>query len=77
MFPALRALVCADVPFRNRLLITPATIGERSIVMSVSVCLSVCVCVCVCLRSYLWNCTSDLHQFFLRVTYGSGLDVLL
>jgi len=32
-------------------------IGERSIVMSVS------VCVFVCLRSYLWNHVSDLHHF--------------
>jgi len=36
----------------------------------------VCVCVCVCLRSHLRNCTSDLHQFFVRVTYGRG-SVLL
>ena len=34
----------------------PPPIGERSIVMSVSV--------CVCPRSYLLNCTSDLHQMF-------------
>ena len=40
---------------------TPPPIGERSIVMSVSV----CVRVCVCRRSYLRNCTSDFHHFFL------------
>jgi len=44
--------------------ITPPSIGERSIVISVSV--------CVCPRSYLRNCTSDLQQFFMPVTYGSG-----
>ena len=34
-----------------------------------SVCLCVCVCVCVCVfvcpRSYLRNCTYDIHQIFL------------
>jgi len=45
--------------------VTPPPIGERSIVMSVSVCL----CVFVCPRSYLRNYTSDLHQFFVHVTY--------
>jgi len=45
--------------------------------MSVSVCLSVCVYVCVFVsRSYFRNCTSDLHQFFMHVTYGRG-SVLL
>ena len=45
--------------------------------ISVSVCLSVCVCVFVCTRSYLLrNYTSDLHQFFVHVTYGRG-SVLL
>jgi len=38
------------------------------------VCLSVCVFVCP--RSYLRNCTPDLHQFFVHVTYGRG-SVLL
>ena len=33
---------------------------------------SVSVCVFVCPRSYLWNYTSDLHQFFVLVTYGRG-----
>ena len=37
---------------------------------------SVCVCVFVCPRSFLWNCTSDLHQFFVHVTYDRG-SVLL
>ena len=41
--------------------ITPPPIGERSIVMSVSVC--ACVCVLVCPRSYFRNYTSDLYQF--------------
>ena len=56
------------------LMFTPPTIGERNIVMSVSVCLSVCVFVCP--QSYLQNYTSDLHQFFVRVTHGRG-SVLL
>jgi len=38
-------------------------------------CLSVCVFVCQ--RSYLRNYTSDLHQFFARVTYGSGSVLLM
>ena len=46
----------------------------------VSVCtyahLSVCVYVFVCPRSHLRNYTSDLHQIFMRVTYGRG-SVLL
>jgi len=42
--------------------------------LSVCVCMCVCVCVCVfvCPRSYLWNYTSDLHQFFEHVTYAHG-----
>jgi len=32
--------------------------------------MSVSVCLYVCPRSYLLNCTSDLHQFFVHVTYG-------
>jgi len=42
--------------------------------MSVSVCLSLCVFVCP--RSYLRNYRSDLHQFFVHITYGLG-SVLL
>ena len=43
-------------------------------VMSVSVCLSACmrVCVFVCPRSYIRNYMSDLHQFFVHVTYSRG-----
>jgi len=41
-----------------------------------SVCPAVCVCVFICRRSYLLNYTSDLHQFFMHVTYGRG-SVLL
>jgi len=48
-----------------------ATIGQRSIAMSVPV----CVCVFVCPRSYLRNYTSDLHQIFVHITYG-GVDML-
>jgi len=40
------------------------------------VCLCVCVYVFVCPRSHLRNYTSDLHQIFMRVTYGRG-SVLL
>ena len=36
----------------------------------------VCLCVLVCPRSYLRNCTSDIHQFFAHVPYGRG-SVLL
>jgi len=40
--------------------------------VSVSVCLSVCVCLSV--RDHIFgpNYTSDLHQFFVHVTYGRG-----
>ena len=50
--------------------VTQPPIGDRSIVMSLSVCLSVCP------RSYLRNYTSDLHQLFVHVAYGCG-SVLL
>jgi len=50
--------------------------GARSIVMSVSVCVPLCMYVVICPRSYLRNYTSDLHQFFVNVTYGRG-SVLL
>jgi len=49
-------------------------IGERSTVMSVSVC--VCVCLFICARSYHRNYTSDLHQFFVDVTYVRGWVLL-
>jgi len=59
-----------------RLLIVSAPIGERSIVMSVSV----CVCVC-CPQSYLRNYTSDLHQFLcllpMAVTRSSSGGVVV
>ena len=55
-------------------IIIPPPIWERSTVISVFVCLSVCVFVCP--QSYLCNYTSDLHQFFVHVTYGRG-SVLL
>jgi len=44
--------------------------GEWSIVMTVS------VCPFVCPRADFWNYTSDVHQFFVHVTYGRG-SVLL
>ena len=57
--------------------ITPPTIGERSIVMSVSVCLSVDLCVCLSVRDHLSVTTPAVFtKFFVRVTYGRG-SVLL
>ena len=44
--------------------------------MSVSVCVCLCECAFVCPRSYLRNFTSDLHHFFVHITYGRG-SVLL
>jgi len=60
------------------LFVTPPTIGERSIVMSVSMCVCVCVCVSVCLSAII---SSELHvrsslNFFMHVTYGRGLVLL-
>jgi len=49
---------------------TPPQTGEWSIVMTVS------VCPFVCPRADFWNYTSDVHQFFVHVTYGRG-SVLL
>ena len=48
-------------------LVTPPTIGKRSIVMSVSVCVRVCVFVCPqsCLRNYM----SDLYQFLCMLPW--------
>jgi len=62
----------------KNLFITLSPMGERNIVMSVSVCLCVCLCVCVfvCPRSYLQNYTSNLQQFFVLVTCGHGLALL-
>ena len=59
-------------------LITPPPIGERSIVMNMSVCLSVCVCVhaLVCPGSYLRNYVPSSPNFFTRATYGRGLVLL-
>ena len=53
-------------------IITPPPIGERSIVMSVSVSL----CVFVCPRSCFRNYTSDPHQIFVHVNYGRGSDLI-
>ena len=54
-------------------IITPPPIGERSIVLSVSVCLSVCVSV----RDHISGITRPIFtNFFLHVTYGRG-SVLL
>jgi len=44
--------------------------------MSVSVCVCVCVCLFICARSYHRNYTSDLHQFFVDVTYVRGWVLL-
>jgi len=49
-----------------------APIGERIIVISVSVCLSVCVFVCP--RLYLRNYTSDLRQIFCACYLWPWLD---
>ena len=52
---------------------TPHPIGERSIVMSVSVCLSVCLCVSLStiISSELHD-RSSLGHFFMHITYDRG-----
>jgi len=49
---------------------TPPPIGERSIVMSVSVCLSVCVCLSAIISSEL-HVRSSPHFFFLFTASSS------
>jgi len=46
----------------------PPPIGERSIVMSVSVCL----CMCVSLRDHIFGTTRPIFTIFVHVTYGGG-----
>ena len=57
---------CTETFFHSKFnlytVITPLLIGERSIVMSVSV----RVCVCLSAIIYLRNYTSNLHVIFLR-----------
>ena len=54
-------------------IITPPPIGERSIVMS----MSVCVCVFVCPLSYLRNYTSDFQKMFSSCVSDGRGSVLL
>ena len=59
------------------LLLIPPSLGERGIVMSLSVCVSVCLCLCVCLSvhkhmSVIRNYLSDLHVILVHVTCGRG-----
>jgi len=59
------------VIFHAWLFVTPPSIGERSIVMSMSVCLSVCVCLPV--HDHIFRTTSSIFtKFFVHVTYGRG-----
>jgi len=48
------------------LFFTPPLVGERIIVMTVS----------VCMQAYLGNYISDLHQISVHVTYKCGLVLL-
>ena len=49
--------------------------------MTVSVCLSLCMCVFVYPRAYLWNYTSDIHQFLcvlpMAVARSSSVGVAI
>ena len=56
----------SDTAFRYRYFNNFSPTGERSIVMSLSVCLSVCAFVCP--RSYLGNYTSCLQKNVVHVT---------
>ena len=60
-----------------------APLGERSIMMSASVCMSACVYVYVfvCPRSYLWNYVSDLQIFLcmlpMAVAWSSSGGIVI
>ena len=43
---------------------TPPTIGERNIVMSVSVCLSVCLSACLSVRNHIFRTTHPIFTNF-------------
>ena len=57
---------------RMCVIFTPPPIGERSIVMSVSVCL----CVCVLVRDHIFGTTRPIFTTFCACSYGRG-SVLL
>ena len=54
--------------------VTPSPMGERSIMMSVSVCLCMCAFLSVIIFSQLHVRSSP--NFFVRVTYGRGSILL-
>jgi len=60
------------------IIITLAPVGERGIVMSVSV---VCLCVCLSVREHISgtgpNYASDLRHIFVLVTYAFSALTLL
>jgi len=55
------------------LLITPPPIGERSIVVSMSVCVYVCVCMCLSVHDHIFGTTRPIFtNFSVHVAYGRG-----
>ena len=65
----------ATFTIRRDCLVTPPPIGERSIVMSVSVCL--CVRACLSVRDRIFGTTRPVFtKCSVHVTYGRGLVLL-
>ena len=60
-----------DLPATRRSF-SPPLIGERSIVMNVSVCSSVRFCFSVCPQSYIQKCMSNLRQIVTPPPIGSA-----
>ena len=61
--PAASKHTTAQTPLPR--LVTPPSIGERSIAMNVSVCLSVSVCVCLSVRDHISGTTRPVFNKFM------------
>jgi len=60
-----------------KVVVTLPPIGERSIVMSVSVCVRLSVCVCLSVHDHVFGNTLPIFtRFVVHATYGRGLVLL-